>query len=520
MEQDGRGGMQDDQSNAPLLRMRSITKRFPGVTALKDVDVRLDRGEVLAIVGENGAGKSTLMKIIAGVHRADDGSVFLGGREVAFATPQDAKRLGITMVFQDLAVFPHLSVAENIAIGTGQMKKAVNRVGLLNRSTIQQRASELLEEFGCSISATATVRELRVGERQVVELARALNDEAKILILDEPTSALEDAERQRLFHYIRSLRDRGVGILYVSHRLEECLQIGDRIAVLRDGEKVAGLPTSQAELDEVIELMVGHSLQEHFPKREIPIGDELLRVEGLSREKKFHDISFALRRGEILGLAGLPDSGKFEVGRALFGAEPHDSGRILIDGKAVNPRDPAAACRAGIAFLAADRKSEGLFLDHSVKVNMTIANLDDVAQGLLRPGRETEVCRKYIDKLSIKTPSQQQRVRNLSGGNQQKVVVARWLYTDPRILILEEPTRGIDVGAKVEVFELVAQFVASGGAAIIISSELPELVGMCDRTIVMRDGGLVTTLDRTETTEHRLQRYIVHRAGESCNANK
>ena len=502
---------------APILEMRNMTKHFAGVTALDDVSLALRKGEVLILVGENGAGKSTLMKILAGVHSPDGGEIILNGRKIPILTPHHAIQLGISIIYQEMALFPDLTAAENIFIGREMLATRAKWTGLLKRRQMLDQARQLLHDLDKDISPSTRVRDLRVGQRQVVEIARALNSSAQILILDEPTSALEDAERLRLFDHIQTLKQQGVAILYVSHRLQECMEIGDRIMVLRDGRKVADRPVAETTVDQVVDLMVGHSLKDFFPKQTVSIGDPLLQVKNLSRANKYQDISFELRRGEILGIAGLPDSGKNELASALFGTEPYHSGEIVMLGRPISLSNPSDATRHGIAYVPADRKIDGLFLEHSVRMNITIANLRSVMQILLSNRRERRLAGQYVKELRIKTPSVEQITRNLSGGNQQKVMLARWLNTKPQVLILAEPTRGIDVGAKIEVFELVTTFVRSGGAVIMVSSELPELAGMCDRTIVMYEGSVVAELDRAETSEQRLAWYQVHRTEEAQN---
>ena len=514
--------MNETISSQVVLKMSSISKEFIGVTALDHVDLELHRGEVLILVGENGAGKSTLMKILAGVYQKDSGEIEINGQPVEIRNPAHAKELGISIVFQEQALIPDLDAIENVFIGREITSGGDSYFGILNRRVMKQKAEAYFDAFATHIDPTIPVRELRLGQRQIVEIIRALAQNASILVLDEPTSALEDFERKQLFEFINKLRQTGVAIVYVSHHLEECLMIGDRLMVLRDGRKVGDMDIEAASIDKIIQLMVGRSLTEQYPKEDVAISEKpVLRAHGLTHQRAFADVSFEVHRGEILGIGGLSGSGKSELARALFGAERLQGGTLEIEGRLLSTHlGPEEAIRQGIAFLPADRKSEGLFLDQDIRYNITISNLTDVIEGWIRTGTENGVARDYVSSLSIKTPSIYQTARNLSGGNQQKVMLARWLFTKPKVLVFEEPTRGIDVNAKVEVYKLISQFVKQGGAVILVSSELPELEGICDRVLVMHNGRITADLSREQLSQETIAYYCVQSVGEGPDGSK
>ncbi len=468
-----------------LLRMQGISKRYPGVVALDGVDLEVVPGEVHILLGENGAGKSTLMKILAGAVRRDVGTIEMDGTLAVLNSPRDAQRLGISIIYQEFNLVPHLSVAENIFLG--REFKALP--GVIDQGRIVREAAALLKNLGVAIDANETVRRLGVAEQQMVEVAKALSIDAKILVMDEPTSALTEKEIVRLFQVIQTLRSRGVAIIYISHRMEELFQIGSRVTVLRDGRYVGTRQIKDITMAELIRMMVGRDLNEQFPARIPALGDEVLRVEGLSRQGVLHDISFSLRRGEILGLAGLMGAGRTELARALFGADPIDAGRILIKGKPVAIDGPKRAIAEGMGFLTEDRKRQGLVLCSDVTDNTCLASLDRFSRGgVMNPSKERARAGALAKELRTKTPSLSQKVINLSGGNQQKVVLAKWLCRDADILIFDEPTRGIDVGAKSEIYQLMNRLAAEGKAILMISSELPEVMGMSDRILVMCRG--------------------------------
>jgi ribose transport system ATP-binding protein len=491
--------------------MRAITKRFPGVVALADVDFDVRRGEVHALAGENGAGKSTLMKIISGVYTRDAGEMTFKGQTVNFATPRQAQDAGIVTIYQELNQIPQLSITENIFLGS-----ELERGALLNWREMHTRARELLARLHLDVDPRKPVNTLGVAQQQMVEVAKALHHRADLIIMDEPTSALSVNEIEDLFNIIRDLKAHGVAIIYISHHLEETFAISDRVTVLRDGRHVATRPTSELNVDGLIRLMVGRDLSEKFPKETAPRGAEVLRVEGLSQNDKLHDISFNVHAGEVLGIAGLIGAGRTELVRAIFGADPIDSGQILIDGRQVRIHSPSDAIRHGIALLTEDRKQQGLILQMTVRENVTLSVLKRLTRGLLTDRRkESSLTQEYIKSIAIKTPSQNQQVINLSGGNQQKVVLSKWMATQPRVLIFDEPTRGIDVGAKVEIYKLINQLARQGVAIIMVSSELPEVIGMSDRIMVLREGRVAGFLDRSEATEERIMLYATGQHAES-----
>ncbi len=485
-----------------LLRMRGIAKRYPGVVALDGVDLEVRRGEVHVLLGENGAGKSTLMKVLAGAVARDAGTIEVAGAARGMESPRAAQEAGVSIIYQEFNLVPHLTVAENISLGREPRALA----GLLiDRRAMETAARSLLGELQVDLPPDAVVAELGVAEQQMVEVAKALSIEAQILVMDEPTSALTDKETLRLFGVIRRLRERGVAIIYISHRMEELVRIGDRVTVLRDGRHVATRDLRETSMNELVRLMVGRDLTEHFPKVAVTPGEELLRVETLKRDGVLHDISFTLRRGEVIGIAGLMGSGRTELARAIFGADPIDGGRIFVRGVEATLKSPRDAIAAGIGLLTEDRKRQGLVLCLDVTENTCLANLDRFARGGLVDGdAEADCANELTTALRIKTPSVRQRVVHLSGGNQQKVVLAKWLCREAEVLIFDEPTRGIDVGSKVEIYQLINRLVASGKAVLMISSELPEVLGMSDRILVMNRGRLTGEFDAAEATQEKI----------------
>ncbi len=481
-----------------LLRMRGIRKRFPGVVALDGVDLEVDRGEVHVLLGENGAGKSTLMKILAGACPMDAGEILLDGRAVEIRTPRQALGLGIATIYQELALVPELSVAENIVLGS----EPVVGMGVIDRVALNRTASQVLEDLGSSIDPGTRVARLSLAEQQMVEVAKALSVEARVLVMDEPTSALTESEIERLFATIRPLKQRGVAVIYISHRLQEIAAVGDRVTVLRDGRHVATRAAATAPLPGLIRLMADRDLGEHFPKRTGSPGEVLLAVEGLSRGRTLRGISFELRAGEVLGIAGLVGAGRTELARALFGVDGFDRGEVRVRGRCVRIRSPRDAIRLGLGFLSEDRKKEGLILSESVRANVSLPNLDRVSRlGLLDRVAEADLAVRFVDALRIKLAGIEQGARQLSGGNQQKVVLAKWLAREADILIFDEPTRGIDVAGKVEIYKLINQLTARGAAVLMISSELPEVLAMSDRILVMRAGSIVAELARGEADQ-------------------
>lgn len=489
-----------------LLQMRKIRKTFPGAVALDNVDFDLRKGEVHVLLGENGAGKSTLMKILSGAYAKPEGRILLEGEEIEIHTPRHAQELGISTIYQELNLVPHLTAAENVFLG----REPQWLPGILHQARLNRQARTLLDKVGAKIRATAPVRELGVGQQQMVEVAKALAFDAKIVIMDEPTSALTEPEIRQLFAVIRRLKARGVSIIYISHRLEELFEIGDRVTVLRDGKYIGTLNTVDTTRADLIRMMAGRELREHFPKQPVDLGEEILRVKNLSRAGILRDVSFSLRRGEIVGIAGLMGSGRTELARAIFGADKPDTGDIVIHGAERAIKSPRHAIRAGLAFLTEDRKSQGLILTLSVAENISLATLPSFSRfGFLLRNRERQAAQRYIQELRIKTPGPARRVRLLSGGNQQKVVLSKWLCCHADIFIFDEPTRGIDVGAKVEIYQLINSLIARGAAIIMISSELPEIIGMSDRILVMHRGRIAAKLSAAGATQDRILSYAL-----------
>lgn len=489
-------------SNQPLLKMEQIDKSFPGVHALDHVDFDLHEGEVHVLLGENGAGKSTLMKILSGTIPKDSGRILIGGHEIAELNPERAAQLGIGMVYQELSLVPSLSVGENILLG--QLPK--NRIGAVDWPEIRRRAAASLSELGVDIDPGAEVRRLNVAEQQLTEIARVLAHRPRLLLLDEPTSALSDAERERLFEIIRQLRSRGVGIVYISHRLAEVSLVGQRVSVLRDGQRIGTLPVEQADENSLIRMMVGRQLTEQFPKHATELGEPVLSVQDLSLDGALREVSFELHRSEILGIFGLMGAGQIELARALFGLEPRSSGQIRIDGKEVQIQSPSDAIRNGLGYLTRDRR-EGLVPMLPIPPNIALAWVSEAHPfSALKLHREAETAARYVSDLRIQPPSLDRLVIYLSGGNQQKVVLARWLASGSRILIFDEPTRGIDVGAKAEVFALMDELTQRGVGIIMISSEMPEILAMADRVLVMRGGRFAAEFDRATATQELILR--------------
>jgi inositol transport system ATP-binding protein len=485
-----------------LLAIEGIRKEFPGVVALDDVKLRVWPGTVHALMGENGAGKSTLMKIIAGIYQPDAGEIRLRGVPVTLKSPLDALEQGIAMIHQELALMNWMTVAENIWI----RREPKNRFGLIDHPKMVEMTQELFARLNIVLDPKAQVSELTVAQKQMVEIARAVSYESSILIMDEPTSALTDREVEHLFAIIRDLRSRGIGIVYITHKMNELFEIADEFTVFRDGKYVGTHASKDVTRDDIIRMMVGREITDMFPKVDCPIGDVILEVKNLTIPGVFYDISFSIRRGEILGLAGLVGSKRSNVAEALFGVQPASSGAILIDGKPVAIANPSEAMAHGLAFLTEDRKETGCFLSLNCLENIQSALItrSHVKAGFVDQPTVTKLAEDMAAKLRVKTPNLQETVENLSGGNQQKLLIARWLLTKPRILILDEPTRGIDVGAKSEIHRLITGLAAEGVAVLMISSELPEVLGMSDRIMVMHEGHVSGFLDRAEATQVKI----------------
>ena len=485
-----------------LLEVTHVRKAFPGVLALDDVQFRLKRGHVHALMGENGAGKSTLMKIIAGIYTPDSGSFRLKGQEIKLSSPLDALRYGIAMIHQELNLMAYMTVAENIWL----RREPRNAFGFVDHREMRRRTKALFERLEIDIDPEIEVRDLSVASRQMVEIAKAVSYDSDILIMDEPTSAITEKEVAHLFRIIRALKAEGKGIVYITHKMNELFEIADEVSVFRDGRFVGEHPAANVSRDEIIKMMVGREVTQMFPKKDVPIGDVILSVRNLRLDGRFQGISFDLHKGEILGLAGLVGSGRSNVAETLFGVTPATSGQIFIDGRETTIRSPGAAMDAGLGFLTEDRKESGCFLLLDVTSNMQAAIL---RKGYSRGGfvkqREIEkLCRAQSASLRVRTPDLEEPVINLSGGNQQKVLIARWLMTKPRILILDEPTRGVDVGAKAEIHRLVSELAGQGVAVLMISSELPEVLGMSDRVLVMHEGRMTGIVDRKDANQVRI----------------
>jgi ribose transport system ATP-binding protein len=481
--------------------MRGIRKAFPGVVALDGVDLEVRRGEVHVLLGENGAGKSTLMKILSGALPRDAGEIEIDGRPARIDSPRDAQRLGIRTIYQELTLVPALSAAENIFLGREPRLGA----GIIDTRRLHAETDRVLARLGLRIDPRRPVGELGIAQQQMVEVAKALDEEARILIMDEPTSALTEAEIGELFATIERLTARGTAVIYISHRLEEVARVGHVVTVLRDGRRVATCRVGEVPTAHLVRLMADRELAEHFPKRRAPRGAELLRVEGLRRAGVLHGVSLSVHGGEVVGLFGLLGAGRTELARAIVGADPRDGGTIAIRGEAVRIGHPSHAIRRGVGFLPEDRKTQGLIQGLSVRDNITLPSIGRLSRaGVVRTREEDRVASSLVRELRIKTPHLLQLVRQLSGGNQQKVVLAKWLAANADVLIMDEPTRGIDVGAKVEIYELMNQLTARGAGILMISSELPEVVGMSDRILVMRLGRIVAELDAGEATEARV----------------
>jgi ribose transport system ATP-binding protein len=494
----GMSSAETERAPEPVIRLRNISKEFPGVLAVDEVDVDILPGEVHVVAGENGAGKSTLMKLLSQVERPSAGEIELSGAPVEFHGPRHAQNLGVAMVYQEFALAPDLSVAENLFMG-----REPGRFGFVNRRAETSEAGELLERVGLDLSPTRPVAGLTVAEQQRVEIAKALAIKAKVMILDEPTATLTEREIEELFGVIRSLTDEGIAVLYISHRLDEIFRIADRVTVMRDGKVVDTVPAGELDENKLVRMMVGREITDLYPKHEVEIKDVVLRATGICRGNVLKDCSFEMREGEILGFAGLVGAGRTELARAVFGADRIESGSIELDGREVAVGTPQRAIEAGIGYLTEDRKGEGLALQLGVDKNITLANLP-ASFGFIDLGAERRVVQRQRERLDIRTPSIRRAVRMLSGGNQQKVVVARWLETKARILFFDEPTRGVDVGSKAEIFQLIGGLAEEGRAIVLISSYLPELLNMCDRILVMREGSVSGEISRNEFSEERV----------------
>jgi len=494
----------------PYLRMRNISKSFPGVKALDDVQLDVYRGEVHTLLGENGAGKSTLVKILSGAYQPDEGTIVIDGKPVGFSSTRDAENAGISIIYQELILIPQMTVAENIFLG----REPKTKLGLVDYKKMRADAAEEMQQLEADIDPDIPVQQLRIGQQQLVEIAKALSLHAKIFIMDEPTSALSDTEVEKLFRVIRHLQKSDVAIIYITHKIEEIFSIAQKVTVLRDGKYVGTQSVQETDSGTLINMMVGRDLGELFPKESIPVGEELLRVEGLNVRHPtladrniLSDIHFSLQRGEILGISGLMGAGRTELMMTLFGAPPGQviSGKIYLHGKESRISTPVQAIRNRIALVTEDRKLYGLFLQLSVQMNISIVSLKQaVKMWFLRRRLEANMVHKYIDQLRIKIPSLAAAVETLSGGNQQKVILAKWMLTQPEILLLDDPTRGIDVGSKAEIYQLMNQFASEGMGIILVSSELPEILAMSDRILVLSQGRITGEFSREQATEQKI----------------
>jgi ABC-type sugar transport system ATPase subunit len=483
-----------------ILEMKAISKVFYGVKALDDVHFDLQKGEVHALLGENGAGKSTLMKILAGIHQPEEGEVLLHGKAIHIASPSASQRLGISIIHQELNLNPYMTVAENIFMG-----REPRRLGFVDFSRMEKETVALLDQLGLEINPKERVASLSIGEQQIVEIAKALSLRSEILIMDEPTAVLTERESDKLFKLIDRLKRQGVAIIYISHRLNELKHFCDRMTVLRDGKHVTTRVFGDITEREIANLMVGRELKELFPEKPAEFGQDLLRVDGLTCEPYFRDISFSLRKGEILGFSGLIGAGRTEMASAIFGDKRIQAGTIQYQGKPFKARSPSEAVRSGLGFATEDRKQSGLLLEMSVAQNTTLPSLKRISRfGFIRRSVERDVVNRKVQELKIKVNEIDRPVKHLSGGNQQKVVLAKWLVAETELFFLDEPTRGIDVGARREIYNLISDLAHAGKGVIVISSELPELLGLCNRIIVMHQGQVTGVLDHTEASEEKI----------------
>ena len=489
-------------SDKTILRMKKITKTFPGVKALSEVDFDLKEGEVHALLGENGAGKSTLIKVLGGIYHADGGTIEINDKEVKINSVQDAEANGIAIIHQELVLVPYMSVAENIFLGR-ELGAGIS----VNLKAQEKEAQEVLDRLGMDIDARSLIKDLPIAKQQMVEITKAVATNSKILVMDEPTSSISEKEVDNLFKIMRDLTSHGVGIIYISHKMSELQEICDRVTVMRDGEYVGTRVVKETSRDDLIAMMVGRQLTSYYERDFIEPGEEVLKVENITDNKRVFDVSFNLKKGEIVGFAGLVGAGRSETMQAIFGLTKGVTGNVYINGKKVDIKSPIDAMNNGLVMVPESRKEQGLFLIQDVKYNTTIEILDQFIKNLrVNHAKESEVTQKYIDMMSTKTPSQQQIIGNLSGGNQQKVLIGRWLATDPQILILDEPTRGIDVGAKAEIYAIMNSLIKQGVSIIMISSEMPEIINMSDRVYVMAEGTIKGCIDHEEISQEAIMK--------------
>ncbi len=489
-------------NQTPIVEMKNIHKSFFNVQVLKGVDFDLVPGEIHALMGENGAGKSTLMKILTGIHKSNSGEIHYKGNLTEYHSPKEAEKAGIAVIHQELNIIPYLTVAENMFLGKELRRQPF---GILKTKEMNEKTREYLNRLGIDLDPQMEAGDLSVGQQQMIEIARAIAADTEVLIMDEPTAALTDREIETLFTVMNQLRKEGVAIIYISHRMEEIFRMCDRITVLRDGQSIGTKVTSETDFEEIVKMMVGRELGERFPERTAEIGEDRFVVKDLSLEGLFQNISFNVRKGEILGVAGLMGAGRTEIMETIFGARKKTGGRIYMDGKELNIRKPHHAIEAGIGFITEDRKDEGLVLGLTVRENLAIPNLKKLSKSaVIVKQKEKQWTEEMIQKLRIKTSGPEQEVKSLSGGNQQKVVFGKWLGIEPKLLILDEPTRGVDVGAKKEIYSIMNELTEKGFSIIMVSSELPEILGMSDRVMVIHEGKLTAILDKKEASQEKI----------------
>ena len=483
------------------IEMRGIDKSFGGNAVLKNAGFLLDDGEVHALMGENGAGKSTLMKILTGVYTKDAGQVIVDGKEVCYNNPQEAEKAGIVFIHQELNVLFDLTVEENMFLGK-EIKKVF---GICDRKAMRKRVQEILDMLGVDIDPTQRMDELSIGQQQMIEIAKALMVDAKVLIMDEPTAALTQSETEVLFKVVNSLRKKGVSIVYISHRMEEIFELCDRITILRDGTYIDTKRIADIDMNDIVKMMIGREIGERYPVRNSKIGDVAFEVKNLNCPGAFENVSFEVRAGEVLGVSGLMGAGRTEIMQAIFGNMPNVTGQLFLDGKEIKNKNPQQAIQNGIGFITEDRKVEGLMLEESIMKNISLANLGRISNGgVINKKKEQELVNKGIEELRIRCFGPQHECNNLSGGNQQKVIFAKWIYTNPKVLILDEPTRGVDIGAKKEIYNIINELTAKGVAIIMVSSELPEVLGISDRVMVVREGEVRGILNKEEANQESI----------------
>jgi len=486
-----------------MIEMKNISKSFSGNQVLTDVDFEVRKGEIHALMGENGAGKSTLVKVLTGIHSRENGTIKVDGKEVNFSNPKQAEQNGIVVIHQELNIIPYLTVAQNMFLGK---EITYGKTGILNINKMNQLAEKSLKELGVTnIKPQDVAGELSVGKQQMVEIARALSTNAELIIMDEPTAALTDREIESLFKVIHSLKNQGVAFIYVSHRMEEIFQICDRITILRDGNYIGTENIADTSFEVIVKMMVGRELGERYPVKNNDIGEVVFQVENLSAKGLFQNIHFDVKEGEILGVSGLMGAGRTEVMEAIFGHRKKDTGTVKLNGKKLNTSHPSNLIKEGIGFITEDRKVKGLVLDSTIRENIALTNLNSISDyGFMKDSKERTLVDSLIQRLHVKTTGREQAVNSLSGGNQQKVVIAKWLGIEPKVLILDEPTRGVDIGAKKEIYTIMNQLAENGVAIIMISSELPEVLGVSDRIMVMHEGEIKAFLDRKEATQEKI----------------